>query len=212
MGSTIGLVYAGLLQFLPSAVAALLAVGFGITLTDGSHTGGRGEKPNFVAVGKIKDCQPEIPRVSKLAKYRTRDLGLLLLAEMAALATLGSREGFTAMIAAHFAGQSAAVSIMTFARSRSRESGASDSSDEISRVASALGILVVGAVVVVSTGRVGLLLAAFVIPPSILTWVWSRRSGRRIGADSLTTITQLLRTGVLIGAFALNAGVCACSW
>jgi adenosylcobinamide-GDP ribazoletransferase len=57
IGSVVGLIYVGLLQLLPSTVAAVLAIGFGIALTDAFHTDDLVNRANPLADGTTKEPQ-----------------------------------------------------------------------------------------------------------------------------------------------------------
>ena len=212
IGSVVGLIYVGLLQLLPSTVAAVLAVGFGIALTDAFHRDDLVNRANPFAGGTTKEPQRGIFRDSRLGAYRTSALALLLLVEMAALATISPWVGFTSVVAAHSIGRSAAVSAAALSAKAAKKGLGVDYVSEISRLRSLFGIAAGSAISVLLTGSVGFLLLAFAIPATVLVWIWSHRSVGGIAGDSLGAIAQLSQTSVLLGAVVLNDGVCACSW
>ena len=209
IGSVVGLIYVGFLQLLPSTVAAVLAVGCGIVLTNAFHIDG-GASP--FAGGATKEPQRGIFRDSRLGAYRTSGLALLLLLEMAALATLSPWVGFTSVVAAHSTSRSAAVGVAALSAKAAKKGLGVDYVSEINRFRSLLGIAAGSTISVLLTGSAGFLLLAFAIPTTVLVWIWSYRSVGGIAGDSLGAIAQLSQTSVLLGAVVLNDGVCACSW
>jgi len=209
IGSVVGLIYVGFVQLLPSTVAAVLAVGCGIVLTNAFHVDD-GASP--FAGGATKEPQRGIFRDSKLGVYRTSALALLLLLEMAALATLSPWVGFTSVVAAHSTSRSAAVGVAALSAKAAKKGLGVDYVSEINRFRSLLGIAAGSAISVLLTGSAGFLLLAFAIPTTVLVSIWSYRSVGGIAGDSLGAIAQLSQTSVLLGAVVLNDGVCACSW
>ena len=212
IGSVIGLIYMGFSQLLPSTVAAVLAVGCGIVLTDAFHIDDLTDRANPFAGGATKEAQPGIFKDSRLGTYRTSALALLLLLEMAALATLSPWVGFTSVVAAHSTGRSAAVGAAALSTKAAKKGLGVDYISEINRLRSLLGIAAGSAISVLLTGSAGFFLLAFAIPTTVLVWIWSYRSVGGIAGDSLGAIAQLSQTSVLLGAVVLNDGVCACSW
>jgi adenosylcobinamide-GDP ribazoletransferase len=212
IGSVIGLIYVGLFQFLPSAVAAALAVGFGVGLTGTFHLNGHADSDGAIGDRATIERGLGKPGNSRLGTYGTSTFALVLLIEMAALATLGPWVGFTSLVAAHSAGRSATVCVMTLTRKAARESLGIDGVSEPKRLQSFVGICAGSTIVIWVTGPIGFLLLALAIPATALTWAWSHRVLGRTAAGSLGAIAQLSQTSVLVGAVVLNDGACACSW
>ena len=205
VGCLVGVVYLLASQALPAAVAAVVATAFGIAITGAFHLDGLADSADAFAGGTTVERRFEILKDSRLGTYGTSALVLVLLLEVAALATLAPRTGLIALVTAHGIGRASAVGVMVLTRNTAKEGLGADYLADLSRIRGALGIAVVVGVAVLLNGSDGALLIAFALPASLLTWAWSYRSIGGVVGDSLGAIAQLSQTSVLVAATALNS-------
>jgi adenosylcobinamide-GDP ribazoletransferase len=206
VGGAGGLVYAiafGL--WLPSALAAALALGATLLITGCLHEDGLADTADGLGGGRDRARKLEIMRDSRLGTYGACALAMSLLLRWAALAAMASPMAVaSALIAAHVGARAALPVFMHFvppARLDGLSAQAGQPPLGSAAVAILLGVLVLGAALGVAATMIGLILAT--CAGLFMAWLSLRQIGGQTG-DVLGALEQITEIVILLTALATS--------
>jgi adenosylcobinamide-GDP ribazoletransferase len=111
IGATIGLVVAGLMEVVPSSVAAAVGVVFGLILTGAFHEDGLADTADALG-GWTPEQRRQILKDSRHGSYGVAAMCSTIVIRIVCVASLGPAAAFAGLVAAHTLGRGAAVAVM----------------------------------------------------------------------------------------------------
>lgn len=197
IGAVVGGIAAGMLELVPAAVAATVAVLAGTALTGAFHEDGLADTMDAMG-GWTPERRREILRDSRHGSYGVAAMCGTIVLRIVCIASLSPAVAFAGCVSAHGLGRAGAVGVMATAPPMSAEGLGADYARAIRRPAAALGI---AAAVIASIGVVGWwaapLVVAVVVVALIMTTI-ARRAFGGINGDVLGAVEQLGECAVLV--------------
>jgi adenosylcobinamide-GDP ribazoletransferase len=198
IGSTVGLVYLGLLEIgLPALGAAALALGASASLTGALHEDGLADVADGFGGGRSKAAKLEIMLDSRLGTYGALILLVSFVAKLSALTALPKASVLPSLMAAHALARSilpVMAMTMPYARKEGLAATAGRPDPTTAAAALALGLVItflalpwpeaVGATVVTAIGAAGI--------AALAQWQIGGQSGDVLGAAEQVDETAIL--------------------
>lgn len=199
IGGLIALIYALCLYFLPTTVAAVLALTAGVALTGAFHEDGLADTADGLGGSFERARKLEIMRDSRLGTYGTVALILLLLAKFSALQTLGAWAAFTALVVAHTLARGSSLVLIAWLPYVREGSSNKPIAEGVTRTEIAIALGCCGGISVFSVGVFGTLLACAGTAIVVLLsgWIYRRQLGGITG-DCLGASNQLVELTVML--------------
>lgn len=197
IGLAVGAVAAGMLEVVPSSVAAAVAVIFGIILTGALHEDGLADTADALG-GSTPERRREILKDSRHGSYGVAALCASIILRVVCVATLSPAAAFGGLIAAHTLGRGAAVGVMASVREVPESGLGADYSRSLSRRLALLGVLSAVAIAAAATGWWAIPLAAVVTVAAIIVALVAKRAFGGISGDILGAVEQVAECLVLI--------------
>jgi adenosylcobinamide-GDP ribazoletransferase len=199
IGALIAAVYALCLQFLPAAVATVLALTAGVVLTGAFHEDGLADTADGLGGSFERARKLEIMRDSRLGTYGTVALMLLLLAKFSALQTLGAWAAVSALVAAHTLARGSSLLLIAWLPYVREGSSNKPIADGVTRTEITIAMASCGIVAVMCAGGLGALLICTTAAMVVLLsgWTFQRQLGGITG-DCLGASNQLVEIAVLV--------------
>jgi adenosylcobinamide-GDP ribazoletransferase len=198
IGILSGIVWLIACAFFPALPAAGLALGFSILVTGALHEDGFADCADGLGGGHTRERALEIMRDSRIGAYGAIALILTIGLRWSALASLGIWPGFWALIIAHCVSRAAIT--LPLAHSRyARKDGLGASVAEGISSSTFIGIIAVFALVALTAGGIGGILAAAIAFAA--AWAFMKYLESRLGGytgDGLGAIQQIAEMAVLL--------------
>lgn len=202
IGATIGGVAAGLAELTSPAVAATVAVLFGIIITGAFHEDGLADTADAMG-GWTPERRREILKDSRHGSYGVAAMCGTIVLRIACIAALTPAAAFAALIAAHTLGRGAAVGVMGFTPPVATDGLGADSTRSLTRSRAVIGVAGALAITTLATGWwVGPFTAAALISAVVVAAV-ARRAFGGVSGDILGAVEQVAECAVLVVATGL---------
>jgi adenosylcobinamide-GDP ribazoletransferase len=198
IGAAVGGVAAGLGEVVPMAVAAAVAVLFGIALTGAFHEDGLADTADALAGGWTRERRLEILDDPRHGSYGVAALCGSIVVRVVAVASLGPADAFAGLVAAHSLGRGVAVATMGVVPLAKPDGLGAGYARSVTTGRAALGGLLSVAIAALATGWwAGPLAAAAVAAAAVVAFFAVRAIGGITG-DVLGAIEQLAECAVLV--------------
>lgn len=197
IGSVISGVYAIGYQMMPSSLAALIAVVFGVLVTGALHEDGLADTADAIGSRAIGERGLDIMRDPRLGVFGTIAVVVSILWRVLAVAVLAPMQAAAGLIMAHALGRAGAVGLMAVTSS-AREEGLGRAG--VLEVTTGRAVLAVGSGCVIAGGIGGWwLLPALVVAGLGIVWLRGLAVSRfgGISGDVLGAAEQLIEISVL---------------
>lgn len=206
IGCTVGGVAVGAAQLLPPLVAGALAVGAGLLLTGAFHEDGLADVADAFGGGWTVERRLEILKDSRHGTYGVAALATSIVVRVACAASiLAPAALFTAFVAAHALGRSAAVAAMRAAPPATESGLGVSAATALRPAATGIGLVVAVAAVTALAGWWILpFLGAATLAAVATVWLALRKIGGLAG-DVLGAVEQVVECLVLVVASGLAA-------
>ncbi|MFT4864487.1 MAG: adenosylcobinamide-GDP ribazoletransferase [Ilumatobacter sp.] len=202
IGATVGGAAAGLMELIPPAVAATVAVLFGIMVTGAFHEDGLADTADAMG-GWTPERRREILKDSRHGSYGVAAMCGTIVLRIACVAALAPAVAFAALVAAHTLGRGAAVGVMGCAPPVATEGLGADSTRSLTRSHAGAGVASALAITALATGWwVGPFAVAALVSAVIVTAV-ARRAFGGVSGDILGTVEQVAECAILVVATGL---------
>ena len=202
VGACVGLVVggfaAGMMELVPPAVAAAVAVLGGVLITGAFHEDGLADLADSMG-GWSPEQRREILKDSRHGSYGVAALCGSIVLRILCVATLGPAVAFASLVAAHTLGRSAAVGVMIVRHDVAVGTGlGSDSIRSLRRVPAAVGVLAGLVVVTLATGWWAAPLVVGAAIGGAVVVVVALRALEAINGDVLGAVEQVGECVVLV--------------
>ena len=198
IGAAVGGVAAGLGEIVPTAVAAAVAVLFGVAVTGAFHEDGLADTADALAGGWTRERRLEILADPRHGSYGVAALCGSIVLRVVAVAALAPAAAFAGLVAAHALGRGAAVVAMGVVPLAKPDGlGAGYARSVTTRRAAAAGIVALGIAALASGWWAGPLAVAAVAAAALVAFFAWRTIGGITG-DVLGAIEQLAECAVLV--------------
>lgn len=199
IGAAVGGAAVGLVELVPVAVAAALAIAVGLLITGAFHEDGLADIADAFGGGVTRQRRFEILKDPRHGTYGVAALCTsVVLRVIAAASIVSSAALFTGFVAAHALGRTGAVLAMTAVPPATEAGLAADHAKRLPALPTAIGIVVpVGVVTVVAGWWIGPLLAATLVGAAAVSALAVRKIGGLTG-DVLGAIEQVVECLVLV--------------
>ena len=197
IGVAVGAVAAGMMELVPTSVAAGVAIIFGVALTGAFHEDGLADTADAMG-GWTQEQRREILKDSRHGSYGVAALCATIVLRILCVATLGPAAAFAGLVAAHALGRGAAVGVMGAVRQVPNPGLGADYSRTLSARATLLGMAAAVSVAVLATGWWAAPLAAAVTVGAIIVSIVAIRSFGGINGDTLGAVEQVGECVVLV--------------
>lgn len=197
VGVMAGGVAAGLMEWVPAAVAATLAIVFGLAVTGAFHEDGLADTMDALG-GTTRERRLEILKDSRHGTYGVAAMCSSIVLRVLCIAAVGPSVALAGMVAAHTLGRGAAVGVMAAAPPVAAEGLGADVARAVSKTGAAVGITVGVAIVALATGWWVLpLVGAAVIAATAMAEL-GRRAFGGLSGDILGAVEQVVECAVLV--------------
>ena len=204
IGVLVGGLAAGLFELVPAAVAATLAIAFGLVLTGAFHEDGLADAADALG-GWSPEQRREILKDSRHGSYGVAAMTVSILLRVACVASLGPASAFAGLVAAHSLGRGAAVAVIGWAPTAAGGGLGAEYAQSVTRPRAAIGVVAGVAIAAVATGWwVGPLVIAAALGAVVVTAL-AFRAFRVIGGDVLGAVEQVGECLVLVVVSGLAA-------
>ncbi len=198
IGAAVGGVAAGLGELVPMAVAAAVAVLFGIALTGAFHEDGLADTADALAGGWTRERRLEILDDPRHGSYGVAALGGSIVVRVVAVGSLGPADAFTGLVAAHSLARGVAVVTMVVVPLAKPDGlGAGYARSVTTGRAALTGFLAVAIAALATGWWAGPLAAAALVAAAVVAFFAIRAIGGITG-DILGAIEQLAECAVLV--------------
>ena len=198
IGAAVGGVAAGLGEALPMVVAAAVAVLFGVAVTGAFHEDGLADTADALAGGWTREQRLEILDDPRHGSYGVAALCGSIVVRVVAVASLGSWDAFTGLVAAHALARGVAVAAMAAVPLAKPGGLGAGYARSVTKGRAALAGVVAVAIAALATGWwAGPLAAAAVVAAAVVAYFAVRAIGGITG-DVLGAIEQLAECAVLV--------------
>lgn len=204
IGATIGLVVAGLMEFVPPGVAAVVGIVFGMILTGAFHEDGLADTADALG-GWSQEQRRQILKDSRHGSYGVAAMCSTIVLRVVCVASLGPAAAFAGLVAAHALGRGAAVAVMGTAPAVPTEGLGADYARGLRPFPAALGVIAALAIAAVVTGWWVAPLAAAAGLGAVGVAVVARRAFGGVSGDLLGAVEQVGECLVLVVVTALAA-------
>jgi adenosylcobinamide-GDP ribazoletransferase len=198
IGAAVGGVAAGLGEVVPMAVAAAVAVLFGIALTGAFHEDGLADTSDALAGGWTRDQRLEILDDPRHGSYGVAALCGSIVVRVVAVASLGPADAFTGLVAAHSLARGVAVATMGVVPLAKPDGLGAGYARSVTKGRGAVAGLVSVAIAALATGWWAGPLAAAAVAAAALVAYFAVRAIGGITGDVLGAIEQLAECAVLV--------------
>ena len=202
IGATIGAVVAGLMEVVPSSVAATVGIVFGLILTGAFHEDGLADTADALG-GWNPEQRRQILKDSRHGSYGVAAMCSTIVLRVVCVASLGPAAAFAGLVAAHTLGRGASVAVMGTAPPVPTEGLGADYARGLRALPTVLGVaasLVIGAI---ATGWWVAPLAAAAGLGAVAVAVLARRAFGGVSGDLLGAVEQVGECLVLVVVTAL---------
>ena len=202
VGVTVAGAYWALFPWVPSLLAAIVAVTLGVLLTGAFHEDGLADSFDAIGSGETGQAALRIMRDSRLGTYGTVAVVLSVTWRVVALGSLTPPGALAGLVMAHSLGRAGAVALLLSPPARSDGLGASSASMVTPRsvwFAVAFGL-------VLSTLAAGLLVGAALVAVGLIVVVLRRSALRRLGgvtgdiSGACEQVSEMLVLAIAAGA------------
>jgi adenosylcobinamide-GDP ribazoletransferase len=204
IGAAIGGVAAVSMEWLPSPVAASIAVIFGVALTGAFHEDGLADTMDALG-GMTPQRRREILEDSRHGSYGVAAMCSTLVLRIVCVAALGPAAAFGGLVAAHSLGRGASVAVMRTARPVPRSGLGADYARALSRSGAAVGVLTALGLAALATGWWALPLAGAAALAALLMTLLAVRAFDGVSGDILGAVEQVAECAVLVVVTGLAA-------
>lgn len=204
IGAVVGGVAAGMMELVPPAVAAGLAVVVGMLVTGAFHEDGLADTADGLG-GWSPEQRREILRDSRHGSYGVAAMCSTILLRTLCLASLGPATAFAGAVAAHALGRGCAVGAMGLARRVPAQGLGADYARAVSSMRALAGLLIGLGLAVLAMGTWALAAAALAVVVAALMVALADRAFGGVGGDVLGAIEQVTEVVVLVTAVAFAA-------
>lgn len=201
VGLAHGGAYAGLAEVVPALPAAAVASAIAALITGAFHHDGLADMADGFGGGWDVEQRLAILKDSRLGTYGTVALILAVVTEVTTVASLGPRDGFTALVAAHTLSRAIAVGSMFRAPLAGDGLGAAYAAD-LGPVGTGIAVTGGVAVTIVALGWHAVAAVAAAVVVAVLVRILAARKIGGITGDVLGAIQQLTALAVLLAAAA----------
>ena len=198
IGAVVGGVAAGLGEVAPMAVAAAVAVLFGVALTGAFHEDGLADTADALAGGWTREQRLEILDDPRHGSYGVAALCGSIVVRVVAVASLGPADAFTGLVAAHSLARGVAVATMGVVPLAKPDGLGAGYARSVTMGRGALAGLVSVAIAALATGWWAGPLAAAAVATAALIAYFAVRAIGGITGDVLGAIEQLAECAVLV--------------
>jgi len=198
IGAVVGGVAAGLGEVAPMAVAAAVAVLFGVALTGAFHEDGLADTADALAGGWTREQRLEILDDPRHGSYGVAALCGSIVVRVVAVASLGPADAFTGLVAAHSLARGVAVATMGVVPLAKPDGLGAGYARSVTMGRGALAGLVSVAIAALATGWWAGPLAAAAVAAAALIAYFAVRAIGGITGDILGAIEQLAECAVLV--------------
>jgi adenosylcobinamide-GDP ribazoletransferase len=205
LGAAVGGIAAGMGEILPAAVAAAVAVLFGVTLTGAFHEDGLADTADAFAGGWTRERRLEILEDPRHGTYGVAALSGSIVVRVVAVASLGPAAAFAGLVAAHALARGAAVATMGAVPPAKPDGLGAGYARSVTPVRAVLAALVAVAVAALATGWWAGPLAVTAAAAAVLVVYWAWRAIGGITGDVLGAIEQVAECAVLVVVTGLAA-------
>lgn len=192
-------------QWVPSTVAAVLALLITVLVTGGFHQDGLADVFDGLVGGWTPEDRLRILKDSRHGTYGVLALVLQSLLQVSCLATLSPRDGALALVAAHTLARLAPVALMFSPAAPGQAGMGTAYAREIRPRDLAVAVAVTAAVLLPLLQLRALALAGVVAVPVLALLLWVRRRIGGVVGDALGAAEQVAESAVLL-AFVVAAG------
>jgi adenosylcobinamide-GDP ribazoletransferase len=205
LGAAVGGIAAGMGEILPAAVAAAVAVLFGVTLTGAFHEDGLADTADAFAGGWTRERRLEILEDPRHGTYGVAALSGSIVVRVVAVASLGPAAAFAGLVAAHALARGAAVATMGAVPPAKPDGLGAGYARSVTTARAVASGLVAVAVAALATGWwAGPLAATAALAATVVAW-WAGRAIGGITGDVLGAIEQVAECAVLVVVTGLAA-------
>jgi adenosylcobinamide-GDP ribazoletransferase len=205
IGAAVGGVAAGLGEVVPPAVAAAVAVLFGIAVTGAFHEDGLADTADALVGGWTRERRLEILADPRHGSYGVAALCGSIVLRVVAVAALAPAAAFAGLVAAHSLGRGAAVAAMGVVPLAKPDGlGAGYARSVSPRRALVTGLVGAGIAIIATGWWAGPLIAAAIAAAALIAFLAWRAIGGITG-DVLGAIEQLAECAVLVTVAGLAA-------
>jgi adenosylcobinamide-GDP ribazoletransferase len=197
IGVAIGAVAAGMMELVPAAVAAAVAIIFGLVLTGAFHEDGLADAADALG-GWTPEQRREILKDSRHGSYGVAALCASIVLRIVCVTTLGPATAFAGLVAAHSLGRGAAVGVMGSFREVPETGLGAEYSRSLSRRATVIGVAGAIAIAVLATGWWAAPLSGIALVGALIVALIARRAFGGISGDVLGAVEQFGECLVLI--------------
>ncbi len=204
VGVMAGGVAAGLMEWVPAAVAATLAIVFGLAVTGAFHEDGLADTMDALG-GPTPERRREILKDSRHGSYGVAAMCTTILLRVLCVASLGPATAFAGLVAAHTLGRGASVATMALAPPVPEPGLGADYARAVTRLGAFVGVISSTAISVLATGWwAGPLVGAALVAALGMTMLGVRAFGG-VSGDILGAVEQVAECAVLVVVTALAA-------
>jgi adenosylcobinamide-GDP ribazoletransferase len=197
IGAFVGLVAAGMMEWVPASVAAAVAVILGVLVTGAFHEDGLADTADAMG-GWTPEQRREILKDSRHGSYGVAAMCATIVLRILCVATLAPAAAFAGLVAAHTLGRGAAVGVMGTAPAVPQVGLGADYTRTLPRSSAIVGVIAALAITAVATGWWVLPLAAAAGVGAALVARTARRAFGGISGDILGAVEQVGECLVLI--------------
>lgn len=202
IGATVGLVVAGLMEVVPSNVAAAVGIVFGVILTGAFHEDGLADTADALG-GWNPEQRRQILKDSRHGSYGVAALCSTIVLRVVCVASLGPAAAFAGLVAAHTLGRGAAVAVMGTAQKVTTEGLGADYARGLHPLPAAMGVIASLAIAAVATGWWLVPLAGAAGVGAVAVAVLAQRAFGGVSGDLLGAVEQVGECLVLVVVTAL---------
>jgi adenosylcobinamide-GDP ribazoletransferase len=203
IGATVGGVAAGLGELVPMAVAAAVAVLFGIALTGAFHEDGLADTADALAGGWTREQRLEILEDPRHGSYGVAALCGSIVLRVVAVASLGQADAFIGLVAAHSLARGVAVVTMAVVPLAKPDGLGAGYARSVTAGRAVLAGLLAVTIAALATGWWSGPLAATALVAAAVVAFFAVRAIGGITGDVLGAIEQLAECAVLVVVTAL---------
>lgn len=205
LGLVLGLVFIGLTELVPVAVAAAVVVLLGVLVTGAFHEDGLADVADAFAGGWDREQRLRILKDPLHGSYGVAAMSGSIVLRIVCLASLPPAAGLAGLVAAHSLGRGAAVAAMGALPTASERGLGADYVRALRPAAAIAGVLAAVGLTALATGWwVGPLVVAAAVAAVGMGWLAVRKIGGVTG-DVLGAIEQLAECLVLVTVTGLAA-------
>lgn len=204
IGATIGLVVAGLMELVPSNVAAAVGIIVGLILTGAFHEDGLADTADALG-GWSPEQRRHILKDSRHGSYGVAAMCSTIVLRVLCVASLGPAAAFAGLVAAHALGRGAAVAVMGTAPQVPTDGLGADYARGLRALPTAFGVIGALAIAAIATGWWVAPLAGAAGLAAVGVAVLARRAFGGVSGDLLGAVEQVGECLVLVVVTALAA-------